>query len=360
MSRPPSKFVIVLAGGLVFVALAMVAPRHDFVSLSCLGLMIGIALVPLWQVSGLVDRGLTALGKRVSTAVKAVRTFMQVSPEVQVIHVAAWSCGCFAGALQLAGLRMAASVGIVLCVALLVVAGVIDLAQRVGPLLRLVWQGIFGKVFAVSIGAALLGFAVVLSKRWIHSVTHVDPKYLSEAIAIVSALLLPVVYAVCGMAVLGLFGMGQMLGSVLMSWFAHFVQLFAPLLGRRNSGKLDQFWAATAPPACAGNGIQMSRKFNFLDGISHFSKGWSTFAIVAVFAFGLDSVIAGLKEVQPHLISALVQLEYRSASKCFGLERASGIVYMEDSYISVAWPRGETFEFTVEKCELDAEAATAE
>jgi hypothetical protein len=238
---------------------------------------------------------------------------------------------------------------------ILSIAGVGDLIQRGAWLGRQIWSDMAGKVFSLSVGTILFYLAIAKAKTWIHSITHIDPKYLTESTAILSAILLPIVYGLFGVGLLYLLAFLQMIVLVVFTSAVMLAQQVGPFTGRGNYARMKLLWYRLSTGKKPPGGVPP--KSSFLDDISVFSRPLSTIAILVAVSDASQTVSENMPKLLPHIKSVLVALEYRNDSSCIGFEKDAAVVYMEDGNISVARPKGDKLDFSVEECKFRPDRA---
>jgi hypothetical protein len=187
---------------------------------------------------------------------------------------------------------------------------------------------------------------------WVHSIAHIDPKYLTESTAIFAAALLPITYCLFGMALLYLLAILQLLGLAVFAVSSMVAEQIGPFAGAANYARFRLFWYRITTGKKPSGGTLPSGRHSILDSISVFSKPLSTIAIITAMALALQTATGVMPRLQPYLVSALVALEYRQGGSCTGLDNGARVAYMEDGNISVVRMEGQTPRFSVETCKF--------
>ena len=78
--------------------------------------------------------------------------------------------------------------------AVFAVAGVCEITVQAKRVFKQAWAKTAGKLLSLSLGVMLTAVTVSMAKQTVHSLAHVDPKYMGEFTAVVAAGLLPLVY----------------------------------------------------------------------------------------------------------------------------------------------------------------------
>ncbi len=347
-----SRIAAVVAGLLAFLMLALGSPNKDPFALAGLALIIGLGTAFVVRACTLFPSLWTAAARRVLHAIPPTRKFLRVPPAIQFLHAAALGTGFLSTAATLGGYKAAGHASMLLCIALLFSAGVVDIGTRGTWLIRRLWSDMLGKIFSVSFGAVLLALAIIKAKGWIHSVTHIDPKYLIESTAILAAVLLPVMYWLFGIFLLCVVAVLQMLGMVLFAFGTIIAGHLGTLTGQHWRERLRLLWYRLAngkrpPNDKVPNGLAV-----VLDDMSVFVRPISTVAVIFAFVMVYDALGRVAPQVQPYATSTLVALEYRQGGSCAGFENTLGVVYMEDGHVSVARRVGDRLAFSVEDCKF--------
>lgn len=354
------KWLIVagfIATVIIVTLLGIDGPKRDFVFWAGNTLMVGMAVAFFIRACRLARPMQKSLVRRLFRAVRFLRKVLAVSPAVKFLHVLAWSIGCMAPAAVLTGHKLLEQICITTFFIVLFIAGVADLIQRGGLLAKLAWSELLGKLFSVSIGAILLCLAIARAKMWVHSIAHIDPKYLTESTAIFAAVLLPIMYCLFGMALLYLLAILQMLGLAVYAFSSMITEQIGPFAGAANYARFRLFWYRIAKGKKPLGGTLPSGRSSMLDSILIFSKPLSTIAIITAMTFVFQTLGSVMLRVQPYLTTALVALEYRQGGSCIGLGDDARVAYMEDGNVSVVRMKGQTPTFSVEACKFRPDGA---
>ena len=347
--------VVVVASAVIAGLLGLNAPHGSAVPWLHLVVTVGLAVLFFAQVCRLARPARDGVAEQVLRPVRFWHALTAVSPAVQFLQTLALSIGLLGAAEEVVGALDMARICNIVFMALLFVAGVLDLIQRGTMLARRVWREILGKLFSVSFGAILLCLAISKAKTWIHSITHIDPKYLTEATAILAAILLPVMYSLFAVGLLYAFALLQLLGLLVYVPVTSLVEHSRTFIGKANHERLKSWWyritTGTEPP----DGV--APKKSIFDGLAVFVRPISTIAIIYVFTQAYATAKGFLPQLWPHMTTALVALEYRHGSSCPGFEKGVGVVYMEDGNISVVRQTEAGPVFSVESCKYQADAA---
>lgn len=347
-----SRIAAVAGGVLVFFLLAPGLPRHDLPTLAGLAFMVGLGTAFAAYACRLFSPLYKSAMYHVLHAIPPTRKFFCVPPGIRFLHVSAWAAGCLSSAATLSGYGACGHAGMILCIVLLFMAGACDIGMRGTWLIRRLWSETLGKIFSVSIGAILLCLAIVKAKAWVHSVTHIDPKYLIESTAILVAILLPIMYWIFGIALLCLLAILQMLGMTVFVLGGMFASSLTPLIGTGRREKLRLLWYRLSTGRRPPGGKVPNSFAAMLDDVSVFMKPMSTGAVIFAFVMVYKTVDGVVPQLQPYATSTLAALEYRRGGSCAGVDNALGVVYMEDGHISVARKVGDKLVFTVQDCQL--------
>ena len=347
--------VVVLASAVITGSLGLKAPHQSAVPWLHLAVVVGLAVLLFTYGCLLARPERAALAEQVLQPVSFWRQYMAVSLAVQRLFALALSVGLLAMAEEDVGNPGIAGIFSTIFMALLFVAGVVDLIQNGAMLARRVWREMLGKLFSVSFGAVLLSLAIAKAKTWVHAITHIDPKYLTESTAILTAIFLPVMYCLFAMCLLSLLTILQLLGLavyVIKTLITDNTRLF---IGHSNYERVKLWWYRFITGSELPDGEALSK--GIFDDLAIFVRPISTVAVIVVFMGTYTAAKGFLPKVWPYLTSALVALEYRHGSSCLDLEKNLGVVYMEDENISVV-RKGEAGPiFSVEKCNFHVDAA---
>ena len=263
---------------LIVAVLAYGAPTQNLVFWLGLAMFTGMAVAFFFRACRLARPLWKPFIRRSLRAIRVMRRVHAISPPVKLLHAGAWTFGCLSVAATYAGHAEAGKIGITIFFAILFVAGLGDLFQRGAWLLRQIWSDMLGKVFSLTIGTVLLCLSIARAKTWVYSMTLIDPKYLTEATAIFSAVLLPLMYGFFAVALLYLLAILQMIGMVIFMVVAMFAQQIGLFAGSTNVARMKLLWyRLSAGKKPLGNVLPKS---SFLDDISVFSRPLSTIALI--------------------------------------------------------------------------------
>jgi hypothetical protein len=202
----------------------------------------------------------------------------------------------------------------------------------------------------VSLGVMLTAVAVSMAKHTVHSLAHIDPKYMTEFTAAVTAGLLPLVYVGAAGALLLLWALFQvaLLGPLLFG--SSLLTQPKPLAGGRVQ-RLRVFWYRIRKGERPSGGLLPDPGFMPQYEVSLIGSVLSKVAVGWALAHVGEGLAFALPDVTPILAKAMVELEYRPASSCRNIDAQLGVVYMDDGNVSVARLQDGRYRFTVEKCE---------
>jgi len=345
--------VTTLVGAGIAVSLGANAPNRSVALWLVLAIVVGFAgafFVRAWK---LARPALKTVARRLLRFMRDLRMLPRMSPALRFLHALAWVNVCLmVAALYARQDRMVDACEIV-ALALLFVAGSVDLIGAGTVLARRVWNEMLGKLFSVSFGAILLYSAISLAKTYLHSIAHIDPKYLTESTAILTAILLPVTYCLFGMALVYLLAAVQLCAIPLTMFASTFLGSIDPLGGAARRERLRLLWYRIVTGKNSRCGPPPPR--TVLDRMLAFTRPMSLFAVIGVLAWGFETANEFLPRLRPYATSALVALEYREGSRCIGFEKGVGVVYMEDSNISVVRQTAAGPTFSVETCNFKPE-----
>lgn len=288
--------------------------------------------------------------RRSVRVLRQIRRIHTVPPLLSFLHASGFAA-CFAyTAAFFAGYQGLATLFLCLLAFFLSIAGLVDLIIWGNLFFRNVWNEVLGKIFAVSVGAALLAGGISVAKNIVHSITHVDPKYFIEATALLSSLLVPAAYCLFGMALLYLFSLIQLLRFGVFVFGAMLAQQFVGFVGPGGREKMRLLWYRLANGKRPVMNQIPKKRFLEMAQVSLIAKPISTICLTSLAAWGLQGVFEHASLLRPLAEQAIVQLEYRTESSCAGLEPGTAVAYMDDGKISKATRQGDKFSFTVGSC----------
>jgi hypothetical protein len=202
----------------------------------------------------------------------------------------------------------------------------------------------------------LTAVTVSMAKQTVHSIAHIDPKYLTELTAAVAAGLLPFVYLATAGFLLLLWAAFQLalLGPFLIG--SSLLTQPKPLVGERLQNRVRIFWYRIRKGERPPGGVMPDEGFMPQHEVSLVGSVLSKVAVVWALAHVGEELVVAIPEVTPLLAEAMVRLEYRPASSCRNIDERLSVVYMDDGNVSVARLVHGRYRFTVEKCEYGGKA----
>ncbi len=315
-------------------------------------LMLGFAIASFryaWQLRGRLPRpSLRALARTLHKQRKA----RKLPPWLELLHVVGWAFAFLSIAVVVSGYPTAGRWIMMPVLVVFFLAGMVDLTIRIKYVVRHVWSGMLGKVFAVSFGAALALAALALAKHIVHDITHIDPKYLLESTGALAALLLPVVYCMFGICALVLIFVFQMIAVGIFMTVSLLVGYWRPLLGASRGERLRLLYYRITHGKRPPGGKLPKRKLFQVDDLSMFARPVCTAAVIAVVGGLLAEFANAASGLRQTVEYAIVGMEYRSATSCLNLPKDSLVAYMEDGNVSVASGDARKRRFEVQKCAL--------
>jgi hypothetical protein len=233
------------------------------------------------------------------------------------------------------------------------VAGVCEITVQARRVLKQAWAQTAGKIVSVSLGVILTAVTVSMAKQTVHSLAHIDPKYMTEFTAAVAAGLLPLVYVGAAGALLLLWALFQvvLMGPLLLG--SSLLTQPKPLVGDRLQSRVRVFWYRIRKGKRPPGGILPDPGFLPQYEVSLVGSVLSKVAVGWALAHVGEGLAFALPDATPLLSKAMVELEYRPASSCRNINAQLGVVYMDDGNVSVARFQNGRYRFTVEKCEYE-------
>jgi hypothetical protein len=317
-------------------------------------LMICLAGALLFQAAVLLRELTHPLLRCGIRTLRKIRKIVDVPPAIRLLHTIGWAVLLLVATATVVGYPKASQWGSVVGLAILGIAGAADLLTRANQLLRFAWNETLGKIFTVSVGAALIAVSVAVAKHWVHATTHVDPKYLTEATAVIAALTLPAIYGLFCVAVLFLFAILQFGGLFIFMFATSIGKYFTVMAGENHRQRSRMLWYRISkgkrPPGRVLPPLSLRQLAAILGEVSVIARPFGTLIVLGAAATILDRAADGFPRAQPYLVSALVWLEYRTDSSCVGLPHDSVVAYMEDGNISTVRRIQGEWKFAVAKC----------
>jgi hypothetical protein len=288
--------------------------------------------------------------------VRSWRAYAKKPPIVEALQLLGIGIGLLSMSGLLTGLYSDMQTGALPAVAVLALAGVCEITVQTKRVLKQAWAQMAGKIVSVSLGVILTAVTVSMAKQTVHSLAHVDPKYMAEFTAAVAAGLLPLVFLGTAAALLLLWAILQMvlLGAVFFGGIL--LEQAKPLVGERLQNRVRLFWYRIRTGRRPPHGVLPTAGFMPQHEVSLVGSMLSKVAVVWVLAQAGKGLAVAAPETIPLLTKVMVRLEYRPAPSCRNLAAPLGVVYMDDGNVSVARLKNGLYQFTVEKCELSGGA----
>ena len=298
------------------------------------------------------------LFRRVVRFIRHWRAYSTCSATLRSLYHLSFGFVLVGMAFILCGMKPVADIVMVCAIAVIAIAGCMDMVAKLSRILRAAWAPALGKFLSVSLGVALAAAALSLAKETAHTLAHIDPKYLPEFTNVLTIGMLPIVYGAALMAILGMYSLFQLTVLVGFMLLSMPMQAVTPYVTSSYRMKVRVVWYRLQTGKQPPGRVLPESGLAAIDDLTHFAKPIGTLAVVMLLSYLLQSVIAVMPVARPALTKALVWLEYRDTSACTNLPRTALVAYMEGSYVSVAVPDAGGFRFDVRQCELGKTSAT--
>lgn len=284
--------------------------------------------------------------------VRSWRAQARPNPFIDVLHYLALaivflSVACMAGGWIAHGLA-----GIDAAIAVLAIAGLCDTVVLVSRIVRSSWAPTLGKVLSISVCVILLAISLSMAKQATHGLAQIDPKYLTEFVAVLTFLFIPVVYLHAAAAVLMVWATGQLLVLSVLAFGD--MLLGQPLLLFASGWKkrLELRWYRLVHGHKPPGGVVPKAGMLPQAHITLVASPLSKLAVVVVLSPLMQDPVEALPSLKPAMASALVEMEYRSGSRCKDIGAAAKVAYMENGWVSVARGEKGNHVFDVVQCEF--------
>jgi hypothetical protein len=305
-------------------------------------------LTRFWQRYRVAKYGLMRWGIRV---VRSWHGYFKRPAIVEALHLLGIGVVLLLMAGFVSGMYKDIQTGMVPVFAIFFAAGICEITVQAKRVLKQAWAKTAGKVISLSLGAVLTAVTVSMAKQTVHSLAHIDPKYMTEFTTIVVAGLLPLVYLGAAGALLSVWAGFQMLLVTVIFFASDSLTQSMPRIGTRARNRAGMLWYRIRTGRRPLGGAMAVASFMPQHHVSLVGSVISKVAVVVVLFQVVDGVSAEVPRAAPLLAKAMVQLEYRPASSCRNIDARLSVVYMDDSKVSVARFKDGRYHFTVEKCE---------
>jgi hypothetical protein len=250
-----------------------------------------------------------------------------------------------------AGLYSDARIGMVPTFAVFAVAGVCEITVQAKRMFKQAWAKTAGKILSLSLGVMLTAVTVSMAKQTVHSLAHVDPKYMAEFTAVVAAGLLPLVYLGAAGVLLLLWAALQVLLLVVILFGSSLLTQTRPLMGDGAQNRVRLFWYRIRTGKRPPDGVLPASGFMPQHEVSLIGSVVSKLVVGLALAQMGEGLAIAVPGATPWMEHAMVSLEYRPASSCRNIDARFGVVYLDGGKVSVARFYGGSYRFSVEKCE---------
>jgi hypothetical protein len=310
-----------------------------------------VLLTRFWKRCRLAKYSLMRLGIRM---VRSWHGYFKRPAIVEALHLLGIGAVLLLMAGLVSGVYKDVRTGMTPVFAIFAVAGICEITVQAKRILKQAWAKTAGKVISLSLGGILTAVTVSMAKQTVHSLAHIDPKYMAEFTAVVVAGMLPLVYLGVAGALLLLWAVIQILVVVVLFASGMFTQAM-PWIGNCVQNRARLLWYRICKGRRPSGGAMPVTSFMPQHEVSLVGSVISKFAVVGMLAQVVDDVSAEVPRATPLLAKTMVQLEYRPASSCRNIDARLAVVYMDDGYVSVASFRDGRYHFRVEKCEYGGE-----
>ncbi|WBS01164.1 hypothetical protein OU994_23085 [Pseudoduganella sp. SL102] len=283
-------------------------------------------------------------------SIRALASSIKSRPSFRFFLLFGMALGSFGVACKLANWEVAGDGLYGASASTLVLAGALDVCHIGRRMLSKAWAPAAGKLLSITIGIALACLALSLAKSATHSITRIDPKYFSEFTTALTAIILPLVYAMAGAILLAAFACIQWLKLALLLtlvgrdrhlWYSA-VEAPRGSLGDWQNGGIN---------SSAGPDATLTHDIRLFNDVTHMVRPFALVTVALVFAAISGQTLDLWPTVKPSLTTLLVKMEYRSNSACPNAPTYP-VAYMDDDNISVAIQADGKYRFEIRPCGL--------
>lgn len=351
LQTPLQRLVAVFIGGVsILLALRFSAGtvwQGRIAAIAPAGMAI-ILLIRFWRRWQTIRYGLMRWQVRM---IRSWRAYSTKPPTVEALHLLGIAMSFLSVAGLVSGLYSDVRIGMMPAFSVFVVAGICEITVQTKRVLKQAWAKLVGKIISLSLGVMLTAVTVSMAKQTVHSLAHVDPKYLTEFTAVAAAGLMPLMYLGAAGVVLLLWAMIQtlLLGAVFVG--TGLLSQAKPFIGEGVQQRMRLFWYRIRIGRRPPGGVVPTAGFMPQHEVSLVGSVLSKLAVVCLLVQAGEGVAVAVPDVTPLLIKAMVRLEFRAASSCRNVDAGLGVVYIDRGNVLVARPQNGHYLFTVEKCE---------
>lgn len=283
--------------------------------------------------------------------VRSWRAYARKPPVVEALHLLGIAIVSLAMVAMVCDWYRDLQISMAPALVVFAVAGVCEIIVQTKRMLKQAWAQVTGKILSLSFGVILTAATLSMAKQSVHSLAHIDPKYLTEFTTAVAAGLLPLVCLGVAGIVLILWATLQilLLGALLLG--GSLLTPVKPFVGDRTQNGMRMFWYRIRTGKRPPGRVMPAAVFMPQHEVSLVGSALAKVAVVWALAQVGEGIAVIAPDTTPMLVKAMVKLEYRPNSSCRNLDPGLGIVYMDDGNVSVARREGDHYRFTVEKCE---------
>ena len=235
-------------------------------------------------------------------------------------------------------------------VVILAVSGICETIVRISRIAKSVWAPTVGKILSVSVCVILAAISLSMAKQATHALAQIDPKYLTEFVAVATFIFIPIVYMSAAATVLLIYAAFQFMLLFLLALGDMIFGQTQIFLTNGSRERLRLYWYRIINGHRPVGGIVPKIGFLPKAHISLMASPLSKLAVVALMSSLLSDPVRALAVVHPLMTTALVALEYRSGSQCKNVGDVLPVAYMEDGWVSVARRDGDAYVFGVQRC----------
>lgn len=317
------------------------------------GMTVGaLSLVLFWKFTGRWKALRFQLMRNEMHVIKAWREFFHLSPIVKSFHLLALAFCVLSMAVYI-GIGINESMPIIWVTELiLTVAAICEMKMQATNLLKKAWAPVLGKVLAISVGVAVAAIALSRAKQFVHSLSPIDTKYVTEFTTLIAAIYSPMLFITAIGVGMALYASCQLLILAILAVSSNMMIQSRALLGDTWMERQRMFWyrmrEGKRPP---GNILPPQKLLSEFE-ISMIMSPLSKIVLALLLVKGVEASIASLPLMAPWLKTAMVKIEYRSDSACKNIDKHLGVVYMDDGNVSVARHGTGGYTFDVEACDF--------
>lgn len=225
-------------------------------------------------------------------------------------------------------------------------AGIADVYHIAATLIKKLWARAMGKLFSIALNIIMAACSLALAKTATQSINGENPNNFTEYLAILAALVAPLVYGLAAAGVLTMLAVGQLLLVIvylIIMGTSRRLEIWAP---ERYRAKITAWRTSLMPPAAS----EAPSKIFRLHEVSLIVRPFASITLATALAILSSTLLEFGPTAKPLLTKMLVTIEYRTHSRCMNAGDLPA-AYVGDGFISVAIAENSGYRFERRPCD---------